>query len=419
MKTPNNILLGHGCPKCSFEKMGKEKTKSTEDFIKDAKKIHGDKYDYSLIKEYKNSESKLPVICKKHGKFLVSPNNHLRGCGCPKCANEKIKKEKTMSTSTFVKKAKEIFGNDKYDYQKTDLEKRREDGKVCITCPKHGDFWQMPSSHLQGNGCRKCFSESMPKKYNNEEIIKIFNDKHNGKYSYEKTDYRGATEKVCINCPEHGYFWQLPFAHMSGQGCPKCANNQKIDTKEFIKRSIQKHGNKYDYSDAEYVNNRVKIKIICHEKDSNGLEHGAFYTSPHSHMQGSGCPKCKQNYRLENEVRLLLATNEIEFEEKKIFDGLKRDLPLRPDFYLPKYNIVIECQGEQHFKPVNFSGKGKEWSENIFKLNQERDNIKRKYFKEHDILLLEYTHCKETKGENLIKTKEKLMERILEHGRRN
>ena len=135
-------------------------------------------------------------------------------------------------------------------------------------------------------------------------------------------------------------------------------------------------------------------------------------------LKGSGCPKCKQNYKLENEVRLLLVKNNIDFEEKKTFDGLKRKIALRPDFYLPKYNIVIECQGEQHFKPINFSGRGKEYSEKMFEINKERDEIKRKYFYDNNITMLEYTHCKDTNGVKCVTTKSELLEKILENGTR-
>jgi hypothetical protein len=128
-------------------------------------------------------------------------------------------------------------------------------------------------------------------------------------------------------------------------------------------------------------------------------------------MQGSGCPKCKQNYKLENEVRLLLKENKIEFEEKKVFDGLKNKISLKPDFYLPNERIMIECQGEQHFKPVDFGGKGKEEAKRQFELNKMRDEIKREFCKNNNIRLIEYTHLK-IKKDGLVKTKEDLLKII-------
>ena len=411
-KTPNNVLLGHGCPKCTFEKIGQDKTQTTEWFINKSNKIHNNKYNYSKTK-YIGNRYNVEIICPIHGSFIQQAANHLKGMGCPKCACEKISKLRSISTNDFIKRSKEIFGNNKFSYEKTNLEERREDGKVCITCPIHGDFWQLPSSHLQGNGCPKCGLEETKKLLTKttEQFIEESKNIHGDKYDYSKVKYKHSLDKVCIICPKHGEFWQTPSSHLDGSGCPKCADNQPINTEEFIKRSKEKHGELYDYSKSKYKNNRTKIEIICHKKDSNGIEHGSFFTIPHSHMQGSGCPKCKQNYRLENEVRLLLTKNNIEFEEKKTFDGLKYKIALKPDFYLPKENIIIECQGEQHFKPVNFGGKNTKTLQKQYELNQVRDKIKKKYCEEHNIKLLEYTHLG-IKNRNLIKTKERLLKEI-------
>ena len=352
-KTPNNILLGHGCPKCAFKKMGDAKSKTTKWFIEKAKEIHGDKYNYNKVK-YNGNRNKVCIICPEHGEFWQTPNNHLKGEGCKFCAFDELSKKKKMDIKSFIEKSIKIHNN-KYDYRKVDLENRDEKGRVCIICPEHGEFWQTPNSHLQGNGCKKCSKFNPP---------------------------------------------------------------IKLTTEEFIERAKEVHGDKYDYSKVKYINNRTKIPIFCNKKDENGIEHGEFYTTPHLLLKGSGCPKCKQNYKLENEVRLLLVKNNIDFEEKKTFDGLKRKIALRPDFYLPKYNIVIECQGEQHFKPINFSGRGKEYSEKMFEINKERDEIKRKYFYDNNITMLEYTHCKDTNGVKCVTTKSELLEKILENGTR-
>ena len=383
----------------------------TQEFIKKAKAVHGDKYDYSKV-EYKTNRIEICIICPKHGEFWQTPANHLRGRGCKKCAFEKISKIKTKTTEQFIKDARKIHG-DRYDYSK--VEYKNNETKVCIICPIHGEFWQNPNSHLSGCKCPKCANLEFPKKYNTKTFIEKAREIHGDKYDYSKTVFNGIMKNLIINCPIHGDFTQKAMIHLMGSGCQKCANNQKIDTDEFIKRSIEKHGGKYDYSKSKYKNNRTKIEIICHKKDDNGIEHGPFFTTPHSHMQGSGCPKCKQNYRLENEVRLLLTANNIEFEEKKTFEGMKYKLSLRPDFYLPNEKIIIECQGEGHFEPIDFGGKGKEWALKQLKLNKIRDEIKRKFCKENNVKLIEYTHLN-IKDKNLIKTKENLLKEIKKYG---
>ena len=416
-KTPNNILLGHGCPKCAFKKMGDAKSKTTKWFIEKAKEIHGDKYNYNKVK-YNGNRNKVCIICPEHGEFWQTPNNHLKGEGCKFCAFDELSKKKKMDIKSFIEKSIKIHNN-KYDYRKVDLENRDEKGRVCIICPEHGEFWQTPNSHLQGNGCKKCSKSNPPIKLTTEEFIERAKAVHGDKYDYSKVKYEGTAKKVTIICPIHGEFRQIGFLHLKGCKCPKCSDNQKLTTEEFIERAKAVHGDKYDYSKVKYINNRTKIPIFCNKKDENGIEHGEFYTTPHLLLKGSGCPKCKQNYKLENEVRLLLVKNNIDFEEKKTFDGLKRKIALRPDFYLPKYNIVIECQGEQHFKPINFSGRGKEYSEKMFEINKERDEIKRKYFYDNNITMLEYTHCKDTNGVKCVTTKSELLEKILENGTRN
>ena len=133
---------------------------------------------------------------------------------------------------------------------------------------------------------------SMSKK-TTEEFIHEARKKHGNKYDYSKVVYLNNHTKICIICPKHGEFWQLPLNHLSGRGCPKCAHEGngercRSSKKEFIKKAREKHGDKYDYSKVEYVNCETKVCIIC-------PQHGEFWQSPNSHLIGHGCPKCKRN----------------------------------------------------------------------------------------------------------------------------
>lgn len=76
---PKNHLSGYGCSICS----GRKKMR-TVDFIKRAKSINGDKYDYSRV-EYKGFNEKICIICHEHGEFWQAAGNHLKGIGCPQC----------------------------------------------------------------------------------------------------------------------------------------------------------------------------------------------------------------------------------------------------------------------------------------------------------------------------------------------
>ena len=209
---------------------------TTEEFIKRAKEVHGDKYDYSKI-EYKNSKARIEVICPIHGSFWQIPNGHLSGNGCPKC-NGGVQ----LFTETFIQKEKEIHGN-KYDYSKVKYKNSKE--KVCIICPKHGKFWQVARNHLHGAGCSKCNGGVQ---LATQDFIQKAKEIHGNKYDYSKAKYKKATEKVEIVCPEHGSFWQTPANHLQGQGCPVCNKKNKLTTEEFIKRAQKVHENKYNYS---------------------------------------------------------------------------------------------------------------------------------------------------------------------------
>ena len=147
-------LHGNGCQRC-----GQIYLKTTPKFIVDATKLHGDLYDYSLV-DYHCNKKHVTIICKKHGKFLQTPNSHLQGDGCPTCAREVINASRSSSTSEFVVSAKSVHG-DKYDYSNVKYIGNKKN--VTIICPRHGKFLQLPGNHLRGCNCPKCSASSISK----------------------------------------------------------------------------------------------------------------------------------------------------------------------------------------------------------------------------------------------------------------
>lgn len=145
-QTPLAHLSGKGCPKCAHKGL------NDEELVKEFRKVHGDKYDYSKTVLKKMNE-KVIIICPEHGEFLQSPTKHLAGQGCPKCAADKVSKEKIMDTAEFIEKANGIHQN-KYDYSKTIYTGTYN--QVKIICPKHGEFMQRANDHLSGHGCPHC-----------------------------------------------------------------------------------------------------------------------------------------------------------------------------------------------------------------------------------------------------------------------
>lgn len=285
---------------------------------------------------------------------------------------------KKLTTEEFIQRAN-IIHKGRYDYSKSIY--KNAVTEICIICPQHGEFWQSPHSHLSGKGCKKCGVEKCreAKLHNTVQFIQKAKEIHGDKYDYSNVEYISANKKVCIICPEHGEFWQTPNKHLCKRGCSKCGkeNGIKLRTKttqEFIRCARKKYGDLYDYSQVEYVKAKLKVNVIC-------KKHGVYQVSPDNHLMGKGCPKCKSSH-MEVEIRKLLDENNINFEEQKRFDWLELQ---SLDFYIPCKNIVIECQGEQHFKAKKLFG-------GVSGLNKikERDKVKREKCKLHNMTILYY-----------------------------
>lgn len=374
---------------------------NASEFIDKAKKIHGEKYDYSKV-EYKNSKTKVCIICPEHGEFMQIPNSHLMGCGCPKCGKVKHIKNETLTTEDFIKRARAVHG-DKYDYSKVEYKNANE--KVCIICPKHGEFWQTPASHYNmKRNCPLCSHQSFPS--TKEQFIEKARKVHGDKYDYSKVEYKNNKTKVCITCPKHGDFFVRPDNHIHGAGCKKCSviSTHILQTKgkdDFINEAKKVHGNRYDYSKVEYVNNNTKICIIC-------PKHGEFWQSPFNHLSNHGCPVCNES-KAEKRVSNLLTEYNIKFERWKTFKWLINKKNMFLDFYLPEHNIAIECQGIQHF----FESKG--FFNEDLKTLVGRDEKKKELCEEHGVTLLYYSILKEKTPDNVIKNDKILIEKIYEN----
>jgi hypothetical protein len=135
----------------------KKNSSTKEEFIEKARRVHGDKFDYSKV-NYTNNKTPVIITCPDHGDFLQRPDRHLFGAGCPECGKESNGEKHRLSPEEFIKRAKEIHDN-KYDYSKVNYINMGT--TVIITCPKHGDYETTPSSHIYSKvGCPKC-SESL------------------------------------------------------------------------------------------------------------------------------------------------------------------------------------------------------------------------------------------------------------------
>lgn len=208
---------------------------TTPEFIEKAKRVHGLKYDYSLV-NYTVSKVNITIICPIHGKFLQKPNTHIQGAGCQQCSVLRVADFHRGSLEEFILKAVKVHG-DKYDYSK--IVYSNSIVKVPIICKVHGVFLQSPSQHLS-YGCVKCRDvfNSVNLKDTQEEFIAKALKVHGGKYDYSLVNYVKSNIKVEIVCSGHGVFYQMPYSHLNGQGCKSCSvvgpSNGEIELSDFI-----------------------------------------------------------------------------------------------------------------------------------------------------------------------------------------
>lgn len=251
-----------------------------------------------------------------------------------------------ITTKQIIERAKEAHGN-KYDYSKVEYTKMHE--KVCIICPEHGEFWQTPHNHIRyKQGCPKCNHRSY--KLTTEEWIEKAKTVHGNKYDYSKVEYIDSKTKVCIICPEHGEFWQVPNNHLKTGGCPKCGKLKiTSDTNSFIQKATLLHKDKYDYNKVKYKTNSTPVIITC-------PIHGDFEQTPNHHLSGQGCPICnssKGEIYIENYLKL----HNIKYIHQYAINIDKNINPSGKayiDFYIPDLNIAIEYNGEQHYKSIKY-----------------------------------------------------------------
>jgi len=301
---------------------------------------------------------------------------------------------KRLTTDIFISKAKEIHGLKSYDYSLVKYLKNNI--KIKIICKKHGIFEQTPNDHLSKRGCRLCSIEQQHDLQRKDlssfinQAIKI----HGNKYDYSLVDYINNHKKIKIICKEHGIFEQQPCHHLLGSCCSSCSNKKKLTTEEFIKKAKEIHGDRYNYSLVNYRGNKKKVNIIC-------KLHGIFEQRPNDHLNNHGCYRCNLS-KGEAAIIKFLIENNIDFIPQYKFAGCKNKRPLPFDFYLPKYNICIEFDGEQHFKVIRWNGISLKKAKDSFKLTKSNDFIKDKYCKDNMIDLIRISYINVENVNNII-----------------
>lgn len=377
-----------------------------EIIIELAKKVHGDKYDYSITEGVNTKADEIEYICPKHGKITQALHNHLQGKGCNKCAIENKGEKRCIKKEDFIKKASKNRNDlDKYDFDKTDFTYRDELGRIQLFCKEHGSFTIRPIHFINGvEGCKYCNGRKKDDEKVKEELSKIHPNLDFSEANYSERDRLGRIKAIC---PKHGIKYIQYHNLINGEGCYECSMREmglrhRLSNEELIRRAEEEYGKgtySYEKLDTLHRTEDGKIIITC-------PKHGDFSVSPYNFIYGkSGCPICR-NSKLETKLAIFLKKNNIKYEQQKKFEWLKYKSYLYLDFYLPDYNIAIECQGKQHFEPIEL------FDYDEFENIQRRDKQKKKLCEEKGINVLYYMEKQFVKNEEDFSSMNKLIEFI-------
>ena len=207
-----------------------------------------------------------------------------------------------------------------------------------------------------------------------ENFIRKSINRHGAKYDYSLVKYISGDIPVLIGY-EGVYFLQKPYHHLSGSKPENIGLSVRKTTRKFIQECNLIHDFKYDYDKTDYIKNQIKVIITC-------PIHGDFTQTPLSHLQGSGCPNCNES-KGEKDIAKFLDKHNVSYYRQHKFDDCKNIFSLPFDFYIPSMRICIEFDGKQHYEPISFFGGAESF--NKLKTN---DKIKNDYCEENYINLI-------------------------------
>lgn len=296
-----------------------------DEFFQSCQPVHNGKYEYDKD-SYVKMRVKMRIICPIHGDFWQTPSEHKKGKGCPTCGGSK------KLTAAENEAQSRVVHGDKYEYINSTFKNTKS--KMLIVCPIHGDFWQTPADHKQGKGCPKCGGTQA---LNADQVISVSKEVHNNTYDYMSDTISTNHVKMGIVCKIHGVFWQTPANHKAGHGCPKCANNQRMEPNEHIAVCRKVHGNYYSYHPETIDGDDSLCTITC-------PIHGDFKQLLTNHKQGHGCPSCGHVGPSNGEMELVsmirdLGNFDIITHDRKILHGKELDV------FIPSHNLAIEYCG--------------------------------------------------------------------------
>jgi very-short-patch-repair endonuclease len=355
------------------------------------------KYDYSLVEDCSTKQDIVKIICPVHGIIIQRFKVHMLK-GCTFCKKGKTTNKHIKQHIDDLK----IKHGDKYEYYYDESQIKWNNYSIIkVLCKKHNFLFErsIKSMKTYKINCDICIHEKLSiNKFKGKGTKKFIKDAikiHGDKYDYSLVDYKNGVEKVKIICKIHGIFEQSPKNHTNiGQGCPICKQDiRRISIEDFLNLAINKHGLIYSYDLVSNIKNcNDYVNIICQK-------HGIFNQSIKNHIYcGNGCPVCRES-KGEEKIRIFLHKNNIDFEDQKTFEECRNINKLEFDFYVKNYNICIEFDGIQHFKPVYYFDGLIGFQKTI-----KNDSIKTKYCSDNNIKLIRIPYYEIKNIESILKT---------------
>ena len=366
------------CPTCyeEFQKNLKEekRLKQKEKFLKRLKELRGDRFE--LVGEFTFMDKPTQFKCVDCGNiFDCSPKVMVRKTdkriGCKHCYGKKRDNSSfAISEEEFLKRLKSYYPNNEFEL----VGKYKGYGvktvfrhNVCgnenhistpanLVCEKPRMF------------CSQCDKDRLK---TTEEFKKEVYDLTNGEFEV-LGEYRGNKKKIKFKHNVCGKtFFKSPNRFLNHNSCPHCCVNTKMDEDEFLRRfySIPTNKEFKITSTFEGTKKPISVKHTCGEERIY-TEAGNLYKRPVM------CRKCHQILSVgELIIKKYLDSNKIEYEMEKVFPDCKYNNPLRFDFFIPEYSLLLEFDGIQHFE--GWRQKGRE----DLKIIQKRDQIKNEWVK--------------------------------------
>lgn len=260
---------------------------------------------------------------------------------------------------------------------------------VELHCEICGHSWSTkPPKSLIGHGCPKCGGSL---RLTDELFIQRLHDISPDIHVLDQ--YTNANTPVLCECNHHHQWKTRPADLLIGKSCPHCAHNIRKTHLQFTEElsAINPNITAID----QYKNARHNIRFKCN------LCGNVWDAAPTNVLRGSGCPACAKS-KGEKRIEEYLKLHNIYYKTQYKFSDCISERMLPFDFYIPKLNIVIEYDGEQHFRPVRFGGVSVDDANAKFLAVQYRDGIKDQYCIDHNIPLIRIPYTEFDEIENIL-----------------